>query len=190
MRAITIRQPFASLVVTGRKRLETRKWFTSYRGPLLIHAARSVHREPIRGVASLEGLPLGAIVGRVHVIGCLSENELTRSSPLVASFTKISHPTNSGSASTAQATLPGSGLTRSSSRRRFRVWAMSTFGPRHRASKGRVKGDAALRPLFCAHNPFSPPFLQVQLVFVFQKQVYFPWHPRSCNPPYREIDPK
>lgn len=40
MRALTLWQPWASLVAVGAKRWETRSWRTSYRGPLLIHAAR------------------------------------------------------------------------------------------------------------------------------------------------------
>ena len=40
MKAITIWQPWASLLVSGRKRYETRSWATSYRGPIAIHAAR------------------------------------------------------------------------------------------------------------------------------------------------------
>ena len=40
MRAITIWQPFATLIVLGLKKYETRCWGTSYRGPLIIHAAK------------------------------------------------------------------------------------------------------------------------------------------------------
>jgi hypothetical protein len=38
MRAVSMTQPWASLV--GDKRIETRSWRTSYRGPLLIHASK------------------------------------------------------------------------------------------------------------------------------------------------------
>lgn len=38
MKALTIRQPWASLLAHGIKRYESRTWATSYRGPLLIHA--------------------------------------------------------------------------------------------------------------------------------------------------------
>src|SRR5262245_40368428 len=41
MKALTIRQPYASLIALGAKHYETRTWTTDYRGPLLIHAARS-----------------------------------------------------------------------------------------------------------------------------------------------------
>lgn len=38
MKAITILQPFASLIAIGKKRLETRSWETKYRGPIAIHS--------------------------------------------------------------------------------------------------------------------------------------------------------
>lgn len=38
MKAITLLQPWASLIAWGIKTLETRSWKTSYRGPLAIHA--------------------------------------------------------------------------------------------------------------------------------------------------------
>lgn len=40
MKAITLTQPWATLVAIGAKRIETRSWATSYRGPLAIHAAK------------------------------------------------------------------------------------------------------------------------------------------------------
>lgn len=39
-RAITIRQPWASLIAAGVKTIETRSWSTRYRGPLLVHAGK------------------------------------------------------------------------------------------------------------------------------------------------------
>jgi hypothetical protein len=40
MRALTLTQPWASLVALGKKRVETRSFMTRYRGPLAIHAAK------------------------------------------------------------------------------------------------------------------------------------------------------
>jgi activating signal cointegrator 1 len=40
MKAITLTQPWATLVAIGAKRIETRSWPTNYRGPLAIHAAK------------------------------------------------------------------------------------------------------------------------------------------------------
>lgn len=39
MKALTIQQPWATLIMLGAKTIETRSWNTRYRGPLLIHAA-------------------------------------------------------------------------------------------------------------------------------------------------------
>jgi hypothetical protein len=41
MKAITLTQPWATLVAIGAKRVETRSWYTSYRGPLAIHASKA-----------------------------------------------------------------------------------------------------------------------------------------------------
>lgn len=41
MKALTIRQPWASLISLGVKRIETRSWSTSFRGPLAIHAGKA-----------------------------------------------------------------------------------------------------------------------------------------------------
>ena len=40
VKAITLWQPWASLIALGHKKHETRSWPTSYRGPLAIHAAK------------------------------------------------------------------------------------------------------------------------------------------------------
>ena len=41
MKALTIRQPWASLIAAGVKTIETRSWSTKYRGPLAIHAGKA-----------------------------------------------------------------------------------------------------------------------------------------------------
>ena len=83
MKALTLWQPWATLVALGHKTVETRSWETSYRGPLAIHAARRVPRDwpgphvlvgnPTRGYA-LAGddyrwpLPLGVIVATCRLV--------------------------------------------------------------------------------------------------------------------------
>ena len=44
MMALTLTQPWATLVAIGAKRIETRSWSTRYRGPLAIHAAKRFPR--------------------------------------------------------------------------------------------------------------------------------------------------
>jgi hypothetical protein len=41
MKVLSVRQPWAWLLVAGRKDVENRTWNTKYRGPLLIHAGKS-----------------------------------------------------------------------------------------------------------------------------------------------------
>jgi hypothetical protein len=41
MKALTICQPYAHLIVRGEKRVENRTWPTRYTGPLAIHAGKS-----------------------------------------------------------------------------------------------------------------------------------------------------
>ena len=74
MKALTLTQPWASLVMEGAKRYETRSWTTSYRGPLAIHAAkggadRAFTVELIRGgvLRTTSLLPLGSVLGIVRL---------------------------------------------------------------------------------------------------------------------------
>jgi activating signal cointegrator 1 len=41
IKVITLHQPWATLMAIGAKRIETRSWYTSYRGPLGIQAAKA-----------------------------------------------------------------------------------------------------------------------------------------------------
>lgn len=59
MKAITLHQPWASLIAVGAKRIETRSWSTRYRGPLAIHAGM---RHPPTGLT--EGAVCGGLVSR------------------------------------------------------------------------------------------------------------------------------
>jgi len=75
MKAISLWQPWATLIALGAKKIETRSWRTAHRGPLAIHAAQKMTREmkllcerdPFAGAldnlfAAGDELPLGAIV--------------------------------------------------------------------------------------------------------------------------------
>jgi len=47
MKALTLWQPWATLVAIGAKKVETRSWGTNYRGPLAIHAAKRVNKKDL-----------------------------------------------------------------------------------------------------------------------------------------------
>ena len=98
MKVLTLTQPWATLVAIGAKQIETRSWATTYRGPLLIHAAqglgpggrrafydlcyseafREVLKPAMTGTREIAGftiphidadmLPRGAIIARCEVV--------------------------------------------------------------------------------------------------------------------------
>lgn len=73
MKAISIRQPWAWLIVAGHKDIENRTWAITYRGPILIHAAKMVDKNAILPVEIEipDGLPRGGIVGRANLVDCV-----------------------------------------------------------------------------------------------------------------------
>lgn len=75
MRALTIRQPWIAAIVQADKRIENRVWPTRYRGPILLHAARSVDRTalrhpPLAAVLGTLTLHRGAVVGIARIADC------------------------------------------------------------------------------------------------------------------------
>ena len=48
MKALTIKQPWATLIMQGDKRFEFRSWQTKYRGDLLIHAGKGIDKEAMK----------------------------------------------------------------------------------------------------------------------------------------------
>ncbi len=71
MKALTVCQPYARLIVEGTKRVENRSWPTRYRGPLLIHAGKSRRWLDTYDGPVPAGLVFGAILGIVELVACL-----------------------------------------------------------------------------------------------------------------------
>jgi hypothetical protein len=80
-RVLSVRQPWAHLIVAGIKRIENRVWTTRYRGPLLIHASKRWYDEPVGDIEQRHGitiphdLPLGGIVGVVDLIDVITASD-------------------------------------------------------------------------------------------------------------------
>lgn len=95
MKALSIKQPWAALIVHGFKPVENRDWHCNYRGPLLIHAGKQEDTEGLMwlinnwhqaGMSSTVGdfldkirhgrlqLERGGIVGRVQMTGCVQHH--------------------------------------------------------------------------------------------------------------------
>lgn len=81
MKALSLTQPWATLVVTGEKQFETRSWKSNFKGLIAIHAAKSFpksakdeiyhsvfHNALAKWGFDAASLPLGAIVGTVEIV--------------------------------------------------------------------------------------------------------------------------
>ncbi len=75
--ALSVRQPWAALLVGGRKTVEVRTWPTSVRGPVLIHAgkipdklAEGWQRVDTPELATTAEL-LGGVIGVADLVECL-----------------------------------------------------------------------------------------------------------------------
>jgi len=71
MKALSLRQPYASFIAIGKKTIETRTWATNYRGELLIVSSKGkIYKDvPYRHLLSM-GLPFGMALATVELIAC------------------------------------------------------------------------------------------------------------------------
>jgi hypothetical protein len=90
MKAISIHQPWASLITLGENRFETRSWHPKYHGPILIHASKTFnhveqdlcHQHPFietlnaHGIEFVNQLPTGAIIAVATLADCHVVDEL------------------------------------------------------------------------------------------------------------------
>ena len=78
MKAITIKQPWAELILQGRKTIELRTWTTNHRGRLAIHAGQGLKREACAAYGlEPESLPRGALVGTVEIVDVIAFDDDT-----------------------------------------------------------------------------------------------------------------
>jgi hypothetical protein len=45
MKCLSLKQPYAELLISGKKTIELRNWNTSFRGKFLVHASKSIDKE-------------------------------------------------------------------------------------------------------------------------------------------------
>ena len=67
MKCLSISQPFADLVVAGKKTIELRKWNTNFRGEFLIHSPIKVRTEDARRLKISKKFVTGAIIGKAEI---------------------------------------------------------------------------------------------------------------------------
>jgi len=91
MRALSIRQPWAWLIIHGGKDIENRNWSTRYRGKILIHASKlmtsvqydwafdyvyfKLGSEAAHKLPKPDALERGGIIGSVEIADCVASSD-------------------------------------------------------------------------------------------------------------------
>lgn len=72
MKVLTIKQPWASLIINGYKEYEFRSWKTKIRGDVLIHASKAIDKDAMKRFKHLDlEYPTGKILGKVTITDCI-----------------------------------------------------------------------------------------------------------------------
>ena len=86
--ALSIRQPWAWLIVNGFKDIENRDWPTHFRGEMLVHAGQTLSRRDYNetvedlqlmglyppGLPAYDHLQRGGLVGWTRVVDCVEQH--------------------------------------------------------------------------------------------------------------------
>jgi hypothetical protein len=76
IKALSFRQPWATLILEGRKTLDLRTWYTKYRGPLAIYASLEVEKEAcLANEFDPQTLSTGVVIGIVDLVDILPLDE-------------------------------------------------------------------------------------------------------------------
>lgn len=80
MKVITIKQPFASLIVAGLKEYEFRTWRTKYRGEIFIHAGKGIDKKAMKKFECYNlDYPSGCIIAKANLVDCIDVDNQVRS---------------------------------------------------------------------------------------------------------------
>jgi hypothetical protein len=67
MKVLSLKQPFAELILNGKKTIELRKWNTNFRGEFLIHSSKIPDIDSMKKMG-FDKLLCGFILGKVKLI--------------------------------------------------------------------------------------------------------------------------
>ena len=79
-KALSVKQPWASLIVSGIKDIENRTWKTNFIGTVLIHASKTYCNKFAKTAAQALKIPIdmkhdySAIIGEVDIVGCVKDH--------------------------------------------------------------------------------------------------------------------
>lgn len=76
MKVLTIREPWASLIIEGYKEYEFRSWKTNYRGKILIHAGLNIEKNNLVKFKDYDiNIQKGKIIGEAMLTDCVKVTE-------------------------------------------------------------------------------------------------------------------
>ena len=76
MKVLTIKEPWATLIIEGYKKYEFRSWKTNYRGKILIHAGLSLEKNNSKKFENYNlEYSKGAIIGEAELVDCILVDE-------------------------------------------------------------------------------------------------------------------
>ncbi len=76
MKVLTIREPWASLIIEGYKEYEFRSWKTNYRGKILIHAGLNIEKNNLVKFKDYDiNIQKGKIIGEAMLTDCIKVTE-------------------------------------------------------------------------------------------------------------------
>ena len=65
MKCLSVSQPFADLIISGKKSIELRNWNTNFRGEFLVHSPMRIRSDDCKRLKISTKLPTGVIIGKV-----------------------------------------------------------------------------------------------------------------------------
>ena len=89
MKALTIKEPWATLIIEGYKKYEFRSWKTNYRGKILIHSGLLLEKDMVKRFEEYKlNYKCGYIIGEAEIVDCIKvdeefNQELIRINPIV-----------------------------------------------------------------------------------------------------------
>lgn len=83
MKTLTIKEPWASLILRGGKDIENRTWNTKFRGEFFVHCSKTIDKKAYDTLGGSFYLPtkesiqknLGAIIGVVELVDVVTESD-------------------------------------------------------------------------------------------------------------------
>jgi hypothetical protein len=76
LKCLSISQPFADLIISGKKSIELRNWNTNFRGEFLVHAPLKIRMDDAKRLKINKKFITGSIIGKVQLYDVKKYNSI------------------------------------------------------------------------------------------------------------------